>query len=108
MQDRTDPWLNTPAAFQDTCRALPLPGAVSEMRKETRRVLGAHFRVRRDDGTTGSFPAWRSHHDDVRGPYKGGIGFQPRVDQNEVKACRCGGQPSAPRSGRPWAGPRRE
>ncbi len=86
MQDSTNPFLNTQAAFQDACRALELPDAVYEILKEPRRVLEAHLLVRRDDGTTASFPAWRSHHNNARGPYKGGIRFHPGVDQNEVKA----------------------
>ncbi len=86
MQDSTNPLVNTQVAFQDACRALGLPDAVYQILKEPRRVLEAHLLVRRDDGTTATFPAWRSHHNNARGPYKGGIRFHPGVDQNEVKA----------------------
>lgn len=86
MEDSTNPFLNTQAAFLEACRALALPDAVYEILKEPRRVLEAHLLLRRDDGSTVSVPAWRSHHNNARGPYKGGIRFHPGVDENEVKA----------------------
>lgn len=39
-----------------------------------------------DNGSTQEFQAYRSQHNDVRGPYKGGIRFHPNVSVEEVKA----------------------
>ncbi len=51
--------------------------------------------VRMDDGSLRVFEGYRVHHDDTRGPYKGGIRYHPQVDLAEVKAlalwmtCKC-------------------
>lgn len=39
-----------------------------------------------DDGSTKSFPAFRSQHNNARGPYKGGIRFHEGVTKDEVMA----------------------
>ena len=50
------------------------------------RVLSKKLTIKLDNGKTGSFQAYRSQHNDARGPYKGGIRFHPGVTQDEVKA----------------------
>jgi glutamate dehydrogenase (NAD(P)+) len=59
----------------------------------TRAILGqpknqivVHFPVRRDDGTVELFTGYRVQHNNILGPYKGGIRFSPHVTQDEVKA----------------------
>lgn len=39
-----------------------------------------------DDGKKQSFTAFRSQHNDARGPFKGGIRFHQQVSEDEVKA----------------------
>lgn len=42
--------------------------------------------VKMDNGKIHKFPAFRSQHNDARGPFKGGIRFHPNVSEDEVKA----------------------
>lgn len=42
--------------------------------------------VKMDDGKVRKFKAFRSQHNNARGPYKGGIRFHPQVSEDEVKA----------------------
>jgi len=42
--------------------------------------------IRMDDGSKKGFIAYRSQHNDARGPFKGGIRFHPDVTEDEVKA----------------------
>jgi glutamate dehydrogenase len=42
--------------------------------------------VKMDNGKASTFMAYRSQHNDAKGPYKGGIRYHPNVTQDEVKA----------------------
>ena len=39
-----------------------------------------------DNGKLRVFQAFRVQHNSIRGPYKGGIRYHPKVDMDEVKA----------------------
>ncbi len=57
-----------------------------ERLKHPKQSLQVSIPVRMDDGTLRIFTGYRVHHDDTRGPTKGGIRFHPDVDLEEVKA----------------------
>lgn len=59
--------------------------AISDLKKPD-RVLKKNITIKLDNGKTKSFPAFRSQHNDARGPCKGGIRFHPQVSEDEVKA----------------------
>lgn len=50
------------------------------------RMIEVEIPVRMDDGSTKVFHGYRVQHSNLRGPYKGGIRFHPRVNMDEVKA----------------------
>ena len=50
------------------------------------RVIQKELIVEMDDGKKKTFQAFRSQHNNARGPYKGGIRFHPNVSLDEVKA----------------------
>jgi glutamate dehydrogenase (NAD(P)+) len=50
------------------------------------RVAEFNIPVRMDDGSVESYTAYRCQHEDVRGPYKGGIRYHPNVSRDEVTA----------------------
>jgi len=50
------------------------------------RVLEGELEVKMDDGKLQKFKAFRSQHNNARGPYKGGIRFHPNVTKEEVMA----------------------
>lgn len=62
--------------FKALCARLEVPD----------RFLEERLHIRMDDGKTGTFMAYRSQHNNARGPYKGGIRFHPNVSQDEIKA----------------------
>ena len=57
-----------------------------ELLKTPQRVLKKKISIRLDNGKVKSFQAYRSQHNDARGPFKGGIRFHPQVTEDEVKA----------------------
>ena len=60
--------------------------AAIEKLKEPDRVLKTELKVKMDNGSTHKFKAFRSQHNNARGPYKGGIRFHQDVSLEEVKA----------------------
>ena len=57
-----------------------------ELLKSPDKVLETELSITLDDGSEKSFTAYRSQHNNARGPYKGGIQFHPQVSLEEVKA----------------------
>jgi len=59
--------------------------AISLLRKP-QNVISKKLTIKLDNGKKKSFMAFRSQHNDARGPFKGGIRFHPNVSEDEVKA----------------------
>jgi len=57
-----------------------------EKLKTPDRVFEESLNITMDDGSTKEFTAFRSQHDNARGPYKGGIRFHKDVTRDEVMA----------------------
>ncbi|MFB6121849.1 MAG: glutamate dehydrogenase GdhB [Haloferacaceae archaeon] len=58
------------------------PGIVGRLNHPT-SVLRVAVPVERDDGSVDVFTGYRAQHDDVRGPYKGGMRYHPDVTADE-------------------------
>ncbi len=56
---------------------------VIERLKHPTKVLSGSIPLERDDGTVEVFTGYRAQHDDVRGPYKGGLRYHPDVTEDE-------------------------
>ncbi|QLG49147.1 glutamate dehydrogenase GdhB [Natrinema halophilum] len=58
------------------------PGVVERLKYPT-RVQQVSVPLERDDGSVEVFTGYRAQHDDVRGPYKGGLRYHPDVTSEE-------------------------
>ncbi|ELY68100.1 glutamate dehydrogenase GdhB [Natrinema versiforme] len=58
------------------------PGVVERLKHPT-RVQQVSVPLERDDGAVEVFTGYRAQHDDVRGPYKGGLRYHPEVSAEE-------------------------
>jgi glutamate dehydrogenase (NAD(P)+) len=61
------------------------PGLV-DLLASPKRELSVNFPVRMDDGSVRIFNGYRVHHNDARGPVKGGIRYSKLVSLDEVRA----------------------
>ncbi|MFA5010218.1 MAG: Glu/Leu/Phe/Val dehydrogenase [Patescibacteria group bacterium] len=73
-----------PTAMQTAARLLNVTPALLAHLARPQQLHTRQLSLLRDDGTTLTMPAWRSQHNNWRGPYKGGIRFHPNVILEEV------------------------
>lgn len=60
-----------------------LDRGIIERLKHPSRVVEVSIPLERDDGEVEVFTGYRAQHDDVRGPYKGGLRYHPDVTAEE-------------------------
>lgn len=73
-------------SLKNAIEELDLSTEVYERLKDCDRVLEATLPVKMDDGSLHIFKGYRAQHNNVLGPYKGGVRFHPEVDLDEAKA----------------------
>lgn len=87
--------------IKEASKIMNLDQRALDILSHTKRVLEVHFPIRMDNGEIRIFTGYRVQHNDVAGPFKGGIRFSPDVNLDEVKAlatlmtfkCSCVGIP---------------
>ena len=84
---------STTRLYQEAAANVEQAAAAIEMDPKVRHILSApmneliiNFPVQRDSGDYEVLPGYRIQHNNVLGPYKGGIRFHPGVDLDEVRA----------------------
>ena len=74
------------AAVNGACDIVKAPEYVRAILGQPKNELIVHFPVRRDDGSYEIFKGYRIQHNNILGPYKGGIRYHPDVSLDDVKA----------------------
>jgi glutamate dehydrogenase (NAD(P)+) len=72
--------------FFDAADKLNLDEGMREILSVPQRELSVNFPVRMDDGRIRVFTGYRIHHNNARGPVKGGLRYHPGVSMDEVRA----------------------
>lgn len=72
--------------FERACKLLELEDWLVELLKKPKREIVVSIPVKMDDGSIKIFTGYRVHHNDARGPCKGGIRYHPNVTLEEVRA----------------------
>jgi len=82
----SNPYKNACQQLEQIAKILKLDKKMVERLKKPQKLIKANLKIKMDNGTLKTFKAFRSQHNDVKGPYKGGIRFHPQVTVDEVKA----------------------
>ncbi|MDC1513900.1 Glu/Leu/Phe/Val dehydrogenase [Porticoccaceae bacterium] len=72
--------------YMRAAEKLDLPHDYRKILAEPQNEIIVNFPVRMDDGALKMFTGYRIQHNNILGPYKGGLRFHPAVDLDEVKA----------------------
>ncbi len=85
MSNSKETFLQVQAQIKDACDILGLNDSYYQILRQPLRTMDVSIPVRMDDGSVKTFSAYRSQHNDVIGPAKGGLRYHPAVDLDEVK-----------------------
>ena len=80
-----NPFLNAQAQLKEAFDRMHLNPEIYQILKEPKEILEVTFSTHTEKGFR-TFKGYRVHHNDSRGPYKGGIRYHPNVSMDEVKA----------------------
>ena len=69
--------------LEQAAAELDLDPNIVERLKHPARVQRVSVPLERDDGTVEVLTGYRAQHDDIRGPYKGGMRYHPHVTEEE-------------------------
>lgn len=72
--------------FEEVAEKINLGASVKTILGQPKNEIIVNFPVRMDDGQHRLFKGYRIQHNNVLGPYKGGLRFHPSVNLDEVKA----------------------
>ena len=79
-------WRNATTYFEATCRAMKLDPGLQAVLGNPKKITTVSCPVKMDDGAVKVFTGYRVQHNNARGPYKGGLRYDPAVDRDEVMA----------------------
>ncbi len=77
---------NVIAQFNKAADLMQLDPEICKILSSTTNEIVINFPVKMDDGRVQMFTGYRVQHNNVLGPYKGGLRFHPAVDIDEVRA----------------------
>jgi glutamate dehydrogenase (NAD(P)+) len=83
---KPNPYLVAQQQFEKAANFISLTPAIREILSQPKNELIVNFPVRLDNGEYRLFKGYRVQHNNVLGPYKGGIRYHHEVTLDEVKA----------------------
>lgn len=82
----SNPYINAVQQLEEVGKILKLDKKTINKLKTSKRLIKKDLKIKMDSGKYKTFKAFRSQHNNARGPFKGGIRFHPEVTEDEVKA----------------------
>ena len=81
-----NPWERAQEQLHAAARHLTLDPLLRARLEQPDRVIEVSIPITMDDGSVRVFDGFRVQHNNILGPYKGGLRYHPKVDMDEVKA----------------------
>lgn len=81
-----NPWTRAKKQLQTAAKNFPIDPMLLARLQNPDRVVEVSVPLKMDDGGIAVHQGFRVQHNNIRGPYKGGLRYHPRVDMDEVKA----------------------
>ncbi len=85
-QPAENPFENALEQLEAAADRLRLDEGMREILRHCKREFTVNFPVRMDDGSLRVFTGYRVHHNEARGPVKGGLRYSTNVSLDEVRA----------------------
>ena len=82
----TDTYDSALAQLNKAAEIINLDDGIHEVLKSPMETINVSIPVKMDNGQIRVFSGYRVHHNNARGPMKGGIRYHPQVDFSEVRA----------------------
>lgn len=83
---QNNPWLRAQKQLRKIAEKIDLDQALFSRLIEPDRIVTVALPVTLDDGQIKVFTGYRVQHNNILGPFKGGLRYHPNVDMAEVKA----------------------
>jgi glutamate dehydrogenase/leucine dehydrogenase len=81
-----NPWKTAQAQLEKAAKQITLDELLHARLSQPDRIVEVSMPIRMDDGSVRVFDGFRVQHNNIRGPYKGGLRYHSQVDMGEVKA----------------------
>ncbi len=81
-----NPWLRAKRQLEKINKILCLPPLLFAELSQPHRTISVSLPLRMDNGTIKIFEGYRVQHNNILGPYKGGLRYHPHVSMDEVRA----------------------
>lgn len=86
FMEGNNPWKRSQEKLRAIAKKINLDPLLLAELEEPDRIITTSLPVRLDNGNVETFTGYRVQHNNVLGPYKGGIRYHPQVSMDEVKA----------------------
>lgn len=84
--DQNNPWQRAQRQLEKISKLLNLPPLLYARLSEPDRIVSVSLPLQMDNGKVQIFQGYRVQHNNVLGPYKGGLRYHQNVNMDEVRA----------------------
>lgn len=86
MTTDNNPWLRAQRQLEKSAHLLNLSPLLLARLSQPDRTISVSLPIKMDNGKIRTFEGYRVQHNNILGPYKGGLRYHPNVSMDEVRA----------------------